>query len=119
MPYSRSSKRLYSFKDGRKIETKTLIWTCGVQGNKCVENFGLELGRRFRVQTNEYMQAVGKENIYVIGDLAYYELDGKPIPQIVETALQSAETVVHNIVADIKGGEKQPLNRNIMVLWFL
>lgn len=95
-------------KDGRKIETKTLIWTCGVQGNKCVENFGLELNRRCRVQTNEYMQAVGKENIYVIGDLAYYEIDGKPIPQVVETALQSAETAVHNIVADIKGEEKKP-----------
>jgi len=107
-PIVEVAKDYIVLKDGRKIETKTLIWTCGVQGNKCVENFGLELGRRCRVQTNEYMQAVGKENIYVIGDLAYYELDGKPIPQVVETALQSAETAVHNIVADIKGEEKKP-----------
>ncbi|SHF56520.1 NADH dehydrogenase [Caldanaerobius fijiensis DSM 17918] len=99
-------------KDGSKIETKTLIWTCGVQGNRSAENFGLELNRRFRIHTNEYMQAAGKENVYVIGDVAYYEYEGKPVPQVVETALQTAETAVHNIIADIYGSSKKPFKPN-------
>jgi len=95
-------------KDGTVIPTKTLIWTCGIQGDEVNSKFGLTMGKRGRIQTNEFMQSVDKENVYIVGDSAYYEeFAPKVIPQIVENALQTADTAVHNIIADINKTSKE------------
>lgn len=99
-------------KDGQEIKTKTLIWTCGVQGNSFTASQGLTPGKRNRVQVNDYMQSMDKEEVYLVGDNAYYEIDGKPIPQIVETALQTGECAAHNIAADITKTEKKKFALN-------
>jgi NADH:ubiquinone reductase (H+-translocating) len=95
-------------KDGSEIPTNTLIWTCGVQGNSFCSNVGLTLTSRCRINANQYMQALDKENVYVVGDCAFIEEGAsKTLPQIVEAALQTAETVAHNIEADINKSEKK------------
>ena len=99
-------------KDGQEIKTKTLIWTCGVQGNSFIASSGLTPGKRNRVQVNDYMQSMDKEEVYLVGDNAYYEIDGKPIPQIVETAIQTGECAAHNIAADIAKTEKKKFKLN-------
>jgi len=99
-------------KDGQEIKTKTLIWTCGVQGNSFTASSGLTPGKRNRVQVNDYMQSMDKEEVYLVGDNAYYEIDGKPIPQIVETAIQTGECAAHNIAADITKSEKKKFKLN-------
>lgn len=102
-----------SLEDGRKIATKTLIWTCGVQGNSFAKSFGLSLNNRGRLNTNEFMQSLDKENVYVVGDAAFLE-EGKSkgLPQIVEAALQTAETASHNIIADIEKTSKKAFKSN-------
>jgi NADH dehydrogenase len=107
-PIIKAEDDLVKLKDGTSIGTRTLIWTCGVQGSSFAASLGLTQGKRNRVQTNEFMQSVDYENVYIVGDNAYYEEDGKPIPQIVEAALQTAETAVYNITAEIEGKEKKP-----------
>ena len=101
-----------TLKDGTNIKTHTLIWTCGVQGSQFSANLGLTMGKRNRVQVNEYMQSMDYTNVYLVGDNAYFEEDGKPMPQIVETAIQTAETAAHNIEADINGKDKKPFKSN-------
>jgi len=101
-----------TLKDGSNIKTHTLIWTCGVQGSTFGANLGLTMGKRNRVQVNEYMQSKDYPNVYLVGDNAYFEEAGKPMPQIVETAMQTAETAAHNIAADIEGKEKKPFKSN-------
>ena len=100
-------------KDGRKIATRTLIWTCGVQGNSFAKSFGLALNNRGRINTNEFMQSLDKENVYVVGDAAFLE-EGKSkgLPQIVEAALQTAETASYNIIADIENKDKKAFKSN-------
>lgn len=94
-------------KDGKEIKTQTLIWTCGVQGNEFCMKTGLKEGKRNRIQVNDYLQSVDYANVYAIGDNAYYEIDGKPIPQIVETAIQSGKCAAENIIADIGKHDKK------------
>lgn len=102
-----------TLKDGRKINTRTLIWTCGVQGNSFASKFGLTLNKRGRINTNEFMQALEHDNVYVVGDSAFLEEDkGKGLPQIVEAALQTAETAAHNIIADIQKTDKKAFKSN-------
>ncbi|OGO78259.1 MAG: NADH dehydrogenase [Clostridiales bacterium GWB2_37_7] len=102
-------------KDGREIKAKTLIWTCGVQGNSFVPGTGITpgTGKRNRIQVNDFMQSMDYTNVYAIGDNAWYEIDGKPIPQVVETAIQTGECAAHNIHADITKTEKKKFVLNI------
>lgn len=102
-------------KDGREIKAKTLIWTCGVQGNSFVPGTGITAGtgKRNRIQVNDFMQSMDYTNVYAIGDNAWYEIDGKPIPQVVETAIQTGECAAHNIAADITKTEKKKFQSNI------
>lgn len=102
-------------KDGSEVPTHTLIWTAGVKATSDSADFGLEAARGSRLVANEYMQAKGYEdkNIYIIGDLVYYEeTPNTPTPQIVQAAEQTGHTAAANIVADIKGGEKHAFKGN-------
>lgn len=111
-PITNVDKNFINLKNGSQIETNTLIWTCGVQASKFAANLGLKTSRAGRIQTNEYMQSVDYKNVYVVGDNSYLEEDGKGLPQIVETALQTAETAVHNIVAQMENKEKKAHKSN-------
>ena len=68
------------------------------------------------------MQAKGYEdkNIYIIGDLVYYEeTPGKPTPQIVQAAEQTAHCAAENVIASIKGVRKTSISRvTTKVSWF-
>lgn len=106
-PIVKAAEDSIVLKNGQVIKNRTLIWTCGVQGNSFAVSTGLTQGKRNRLQVNDYMQTVDYENVYAVGDNAYYEIDGKPIPQIVETAIQTGKCAAHNIAADIRKTEKK------------
>lgn len=107
-PIIEVTKNQVILKSGEKIDTRTLIWTCGIQGNQDAKEYGLETARAGRLQTNEFMQAVGKKDVFVVGDMAYFEEEpGKGTPQIVEAAEQTANTAVKNIIASIENKEMQ------------
>jgi NADH dehydrogenase len=92
---------------GEIIPTYTLAWTAGVKANTDTESFDLEQARAGRLKVNKYMQSEDHKNVYVVGDLAYFEEEpGKPTPQIVEAAEQMGTTAAKNIIAEITGGEK-------------
>ncbi len=90
-------------KDKECVETKTLIWTCGVFGSDFGDSLGLEAGHTKRQLVNKYMEAPGKDGVYLAGDMIWFLEEDKPLPMIVETALQTAETAAHNIMHAITG----------------
>ena len=107
-PIVEVSEDKITLKSGEEINTRTLIWTCGIQGNQDAKEYGLETARAGRLQTNEYMQAVGKKDVFVVGDMAYFEEEaGRGTPQIVEAAEQTANTAVKNIIASIENKEME------------
>lgn len=94
---------------GRKIDTYTSIWTAGVKANTDTSEFDIEKARGGRLVANQYMETLEHPNVYVAGDLVYYEdqnQDGKPTPQIVQAAEQTGKTAAQNIAASIKKTEK-------------
>lgn len=100
-------------KDGRKIATRTLIWTCGIQCASSAADVAVEKTRANRLKANQYMQAEGHDNVYVIGDCAYNEENGNCTnPQIVEAAEQTAATAAKNIIASIENKEKVAFKGN-------
>jgi len=114
-PIVEVAKDHIKLKDGSVIPTHTLIWTAGVKATSDAADFGLEAARGNRLIANEYMEAKGYEdkNIYVIGDLVYYEeFPNTPTPQIVQAAEQTGHTAAANIVASVKGSEKHKFKGN-------
>jgi len=86
--------------------TATVIWTAGVEAAGIVQQAeGLKKEGRGRLRTDNYLRALGKEDVYVVGDAVYYTAEGQkaPVPQMVENAEQSARTAARNITADILG----------------
>jgi NADH:ubiquinone reductase (H+-translocating) len=63
-------------------------------------------GKLGRIEVNEFMQSVDNEEVYIAGDMLWFNEKGKVLPQIVETALQSSEVAAKNIIAGIEGNEK-------------
>ena len=107
-PIVEVAKDHIKLKDGRQIPTHTLIWTAGVKGTSDAADFGLESARGQRLVANEYMQAKGYEdkNIYIIGDLVFYEeFPGTPTPQIVQAAEQTGHTAAATGAATSGAGE--------------
>lgn len=102
-----------TLKSGEVIPTKTLVWSGGVQGNAFSAQIDLKKDKRGRITVNEYMET-SDPNVYAIGDMAsYLDKDNKPMPGLVESAMQSAEIAANNISVLIKGGEKKALDLNL------
>lgn len=98
----------------KKCKFATTQGTCGLKECAYAKERGWRYvdGKRGRLLVKETMQAADYPNVYVVGDLVWY-FEGKAgVPQIVETALQTAETAAHNIAADIEGHEKKPFKSN-------
>ncbi|MBS4770293.1 NAD(P)/FAD-dependent oxidoreductase [Carnobacteriaceae bacterium zg-ZUI240] len=96
-------------KSGRVIPTQTSIWTAGVQANSDANDFGIEKARANRLVVNEFMEAKGKTNVFVAGDLVWFEdpnANGAPVPQIVQAAEQTGHCAAENIIASIEGTQK-------------
>ncbi|ERJ12588.1 FAD-dependent oxidoreductase [Haloplasma contractile] len=103
-----------SIKYGEQVfKSRTVVWVTGVEGSELMDNIeGVETKARGRIACNQYLQAEGKENVYVVGDNIFYIPEGeeRPVPQMVENAEHSAGTVAKNIASEFKGKEKESYN---------
>lgn len=91
------------------IDSPTVIWAAGVEGADVIDKMDTKQEGRKRIVTNDKLQAIDHENVYVVGDNIFYIPEGeeRPVPQMVENAEHSAPLVAHNIYTDIKGGDKK------------
>jgi len=91
--------------------THTVIWTAGVEGTQITrDSASLGAGKRGCIQTDAFLCSQNDKNVYVAGDNIFYVPEGEkaPVPQMVENAEASAETVAHNLTVDVTGkGEKE------------
>ena len=92
-----------SFQGGERIEAKTLIWAAGARAAPLVRSLGLPTARHGRLPVALTLQLPGVPEAYLIGDAAYLEGDGQPLPMMAPVAMQMADTAVENIVRQLEG----------------
>ncbi len=93
-------------KDGRIIASHTVIWSAGVKASPLAEMLGVPLQRAGRVPVAPTMKALGLENVYVVGDMAYLEdANGRPYPMLIPVAKQQAILAATNIIREIQGAD--------------
>jgi len=95
-------------KDGGVVPTETVVWTAGVGGDPKAARWGLPTTRSGRVKVDETLRVSGQTEVYVIGDLAHVEQDGRPLPMVAPVAIREGEFAARNILLQVKGKEPRP-----------
>ncbi|MCR8645285.1 FAD-dependent oxidoreductase [Paenibacillus sp. N1-5-1-14] len=95
--------------DKGELNSRTVVWTAGVEGSDLVGNLDVSQQGRKRILTNDKLQSVDHNNVFVVGDNIFYIPEGeeRPVPQMVENAELAAPLVAHNIHADVYNLQKK------------
>jgi len=96
--------------DGTTMPTETVVWTTGVRGDPQVQGWGLPTAHNGRVAVLPTLQVPGHPEVYVIGDLACVEEDGRPLPMMGPVAIQQGEAAARNIVRQMAGQTPLPFH---------
>ncbi len=104
-------------KDGRIINTRTLIWTAGIKASSLTDSVDLEKNRASRIVVDEFTKTTLR-NVYAIGDVSAFTYEDKVLPPLVESAVQTGKNAGRNILADIRNKDKtrlEPKLHGVMV----
>lgn len=93
----------------KELEADTVVWTAGVEGSELVGKLDVKQEGRKRIVTNDKLQSVDHENVYIVGDNIFFIPEGetRPVPQMVENAEQAGPLIAHNIYADVHNKPKK------------
>ena len=84
---------------GERIASKTVIWTAGVAPSPAGKWLKVETDRAGRVRVQKDVTVPGHPEIFVVGDTASFEENGKPLPGVAQVAMQQgryAGKVIHS-----------------------
>jgi NADH:ubiquinone reductase (H+-translocating) len=89
---------------GERIVSKTVIWTAGVAPSPAGKWLHVETDRAGRVRVQGDLTVPGHPEIFVIGDTASFEENGKPLPGVAQVAIQQGRHAAKVIHRRITGG---------------
>lgn len=89
--------------DGAVIPAHTLFWSAGVKAASLAETLNCPLKSGGRVPVETDLRLAGHPEVYVIGDMAYLEQDGIPLPMVAPVAMQMGIYAGKAIVAQEQG----------------
>src|SRR5580658_40961 len=84
---------------GERIASKTVIWTAGVAPSPVGKWLNVETDRAGRVRILSDLTVPGHPEIFVVGDTASLDQNGKPLPGVAQVAMQQgryAGKLIHN-----------------------
>jgi NADH dehydrogenase len=109
-----------TLQSGERIETRTVLWAAGVApsdfgkvlASAVSENgpAGALLNRQGQVIVAPDLTVPGHPEIFVIGDLAYFEQDGKAIPGVAPVAMQEGRYAAEVILDRLRGETRGPFH---------
>lgn len=90
------------------IAARTVLWAAGVAGSRVARTLDVPLDRAGRVIVAPELSVPGWPEIFVAGDLAVVEHDGKPVPGVAPAAKQMGRHVARMIRARLDGRATTP-----------
>jgi NADH:quinone reductase (non-electrogenic) len=91
-----------------RLAAKTVLWAAGVAASPIGASLGVPLDRAGRVTVEPDLSISGHPEVYVIGDLAAAQSEGKPVPGIAPAAKQMGTQTAQNILRRIRGEPTVP-----------
>ena len=92
---------------GERIASKTVIWTAGVTPSPAGKWLGAPMDRAGRVRVQPDLRVPANPEVFVIGDTASLDRNGKPLPGVAQVAMQQGRYVAKLIHRQL-AGKKAP-----------
>ena len=88
---------------GERIATKTVIWTAGVAPSPAGKWLNATTDKPGRVRVNGDLSVPGHPEVFVIGDTASLDQDGKPLPGVAQVAMQQGRYLGRSLSRQLSG----------------
>jgi NADH:ubiquinone reductase (H+-translocating) len=88
---------------GERIASKAVIWTAGVTPSPAGKWLGVEMDRAGRVRVGRDLTVPKYPEIFVVGDTAALDQDGKPLPGVAQVAMQQGRYAGRFIQRQLEG----------------
>src|ERR1700740_2998076 len=89
---------------GERIASKTVIWTAGVAPSAAGKWLSAETDRGGRGRIQKDLTVPGHPEIFVVGDTASFDENGKPLPGVAQVAIQQGRHAAKVIHRRLTGG---------------
>jgi len=93
---------------GERVAARTILWAAGVAASPLGKQLDTDTDRAGRVRVAADLSLPAHPEIFVAGDLATLEQDGKPVPGVAPAAKQMGAQAARNILARLSGGATTP-----------
>ena len=94
-----------------RIETRTIMWSAGVEASPAGRWLGVETDRAGRVKVEPDLSLPGRPHIFVLGDTALVTgVGGQPLPGVAPVAKQQGAYVAQVIAARVAGQPVAPFH---------
>lgn len=90
-----------------EIEVAGVVWAGGVRVSPLIENLAVEKTNRGLIVVNPTLQLVARENVFALGDVAFFPDAVPTLAGTAQLALQQASLVARNVNAFLAGEELQ------------
>jgi NADH dehydrogenase len=90
------------------ISARTMIWTAGVAATPVGEWLKAPTTKGGRIAVDDHLSLPGHVEIFIIGDAAHRDQDGRPLPGIAPVAIQQGRYVAKVIRARVESGASSP-----------
>ena len=89
-----------------RLAARTVLWAAGVAASPLGRSLGAAVDRVGRVKVEKDLTLAGRPEVFVVGDLAVVEQEGRPVPGVAPAAMQMGRHAGRNIRRALAG---QPL----------
>jgi NADH dehydrogenase len=80
-----------------RIDSVCTLWGAGVEASPLGKMLGAPTDRKGCVLVDQFLNPENLPNVFVIGDLAHFEQDGKQVPGVAQPAMQMGDFVARRI----------------------
>ncbi len=93
-----------------RLDSVCTLWAAGVQPSPVGKLLGVPLDRKGSVLVDGHLNPEGHPEIFVCGDLAHFEQDGKQVPGVAQPAMQMGDYAARRIGLHLAGkdGAQKP-----------
>ena len=91
-----------------RLAARTVVWAAGVEASPLARSLGVPLDRAGRVPVAADLTVPGHPDVFVVGDLAAVEHDGRPVPGVAPAAVQMGAHAAANLLRSLRGEPLRP-----------
>lgn len=93
-----------------RIDSVVTLWAAGVQASPLGKLLGVPTDKRGCVIVDQYLNPPGFTDVFICGDLAHVEENGKQVPGVAQPAMQMGDHVARMVRQDLDHKPRTPFH---------